>query len=446
MREAEYRRVVEDALQSTDATVTVTVTRVSEIAELWAGYGSICAVTLQNKKDDDSSTAPQELILKVIRPPPSASSNGAGSSASSRIDEGHLRKLLSYRVEANFYSSALARSLLSSAVCAPHAAISKCHAVLNASFPYIQREGEGGRSPSGKPSSTQAILLDDIRTVGFPYLAEEMRETLDDEQTKAALRWLAHFHAHFAGYQPSEPTDECPPPLDVASSTQGWSGHGVWQVGGYSYTATRLTELSKIAPSSPWAKLGLNGDLAHAIDWALTPSGSACRAAGQTLIHGDVKSANLAFSADGTRAAAYDFQFVGRGVGVTDLAKFLTTSVASSVLRSEESERDWLRFYHGHFIAAVQAEPEPEWTRAGAAAGADTSQRLLASRRAAGEYTFENLLEHWDLAVLSWQRFQAGWGAWGNTRWTQARARAILERPGWSEALLRRWRARDTDR
>ncbi|CAD6893463.1 unnamed protein product [Tilletia controversa] len=422
-------RVVERLLKSAPADSLVAgaqIVSVAETAELWAGYGSICTVVLKLKlklKDQNEQEGQRRFILKVIIPPRTELDSDG------KPDEGHLRKLLSYRVEANFYGSRMTRSLQASLVCGPHASISTLHSALDAPVPGSPRDD--GSDSRNEAASVQAILLDDIRDIGFPRLAEEMRGTLDQDQTLAALRWLAHFHAHFAGYLPNSQDGraegdhgECPPPLKAwssSSSSSRWKGNGVWQMGGYN--------------NSLWARLGLKGDLAHAIDWALSAEGSHCGPAGQTLIHGDVKSANLAFSDDGRCAAAYDFQFVGRGVGVTDLAKFLTTSISSSAMDSQ-GERTLLRYYHDHFISAVQAEPAPLWAQA------DDTGFLPESRRAASAYSFDDFLIHWDLAILSWQRFQAGWGAWGNVQWTQRRAKEILERPGWSAALVLRWKHR----
>jgi len=51
------------------------------------------------------------------------------------------------------------------------------------------------------------------------------------------------------------------------------------------------------------------------------------------LIHGDAKAANFCYSADFRSVAAVDFQYVGKGVGVVDLAYFL-----GSCLNGEELE------------------------------------------------------------------------------------------------------------
>ena len=33
----------------------------------------------------------------------------------------------------------------------------------------------------------------------------------------------------------------------------------------------------------------------------------------------------------------------------------------------------------------------------------------------------------WELSILDWYRFMAGWGFWGNDGWVERRARGIVE-------------------
>lgn len=99
----------------------------------------------------------------------------------------------------------------------------------------------------------------------------------------AILRWLARFHATFLG----DP------------------GVGLWETGSYWHLATRPDELAQMAP-------GPLRDAARALDARLAG------ARFQTLVHGDAKPAN--FLGSEREVAAVDFQYVGRGPGVRDLA------------------------------------------------------------------------------------------------------------------------------
>jgi Ser/Thr protein kinase RdoA (MazF antagonist) len=101
------------------------------------------------------------------------------------------------------------------------------------------------------------------------------------------------------------------------------------------------------------------------------------QAKAQSLVHGDAKVANFCFSPSGpheqARVAAVDFQYVGRGVGVKDVAYLF-----SSCLDERESEaraEAWLDYYFeclsqevmrrqeaGRLPALIRvAELEEEW-------------------------------------------------------------------------------------
>ncbi len=58
----------------------------------------------------------------------------------------------------------------------------------------------------------------------------------------------------------------------------------------------------------------------------------------RTLIHGDLKAANVLVKGDDV--ALLDFQYVGDGLAATDLAHFLTASVAGSELLKDGTLRD----------------------------------------------------------------------------------------------------------
>lgn len=122
------------------------------------------------------------------------------------------------------------------------------------------------------------FVLEDLAEAGFSRPARELQPM---------LRWLAHFHATFLGEKPK----------------------GLWNQGSYWHLNTRPDELRAMAPG------GLK-QAAEAIDERL-------RAARfQTLVHGDAKPAN--FLAGRRQVAAVDFQYVGAGPGVVDVAYLLS--------------------------------------------------------------------------------------------------------------------------
>ncbi|MFC1750280.1 phosphotransferase [Pseudomonadota bacterium] len=128
------------------------------------------------------------------------------------------------------------------------------------------------------------IVLEDLDAAGFPL----RKSNLSKAEAKACLKWLANFHATFLNEAPD----------------------GLWEVGSYWHLDTRPDELEAMEES----------DLkkcAHAIDKALNQ----CKY--KTVIHGDAKVANFCFSSDGQHVAAVDFQYVGGGCGMKDVAYFL---------------------------------------------------------------------------------------------------------------------------
>jgi Ser/Thr protein kinase RdoA (MazF antagonist) len=70
----------------------------------------------------------------------------------------------------------------------------------------------------------------------------------------------------------------------------------------------------------------------------------------RTLVHGDAKLANFCFSDDGTRVAAVDFQYVGGGCGMKDVAYFI-----GSCLDESECERREASLLDAYFSALKEA-------------------------------------------------------------------------------------------
>ena len=144
----------------------------------------------------------------------------------------------------------------------------------------------------------QWIILEDLNEV-YPLRKYE----LDIFEVKACLKWLAVFHSTFFRQKPI----------------------GLWNVGTYWHLATRPNEFDKIEHLELKSK-------AHLIDDALNQ----CKY--QTLVHGDAKLANFCFSKDGTKISAVDFQYVGGGCGMKDVAYFLGSCYTSGDLEKYESE------------------------------------------------------------------------------------------------------------
>jgi len=128
------------------------------------------------------------------------------------------------------------------------------------------------------------ILLEDLDAAGFSVRKEHV-STKDIHQ---CLHWLANFHANFLDATPN----------------------GLWQYGGYWHLDTRQDELAAMQNKSLQ-------QAAPNLDQALK------QAQYQTLIHGDAKLANFCFANDGQSVAAVDFQYVGGGCGIKDVAYFL---------------------------------------------------------------------------------------------------------------------------
>ena len=137
---------------------------------------------------------------------------------------------------------------------------------------------------------------------------------------------------------------------------------------------TRPEELHKISDPKIKAKA------AH-IDQVLN------KAKYQTIIHGDAKLANFCFSEDSKSIVAVDFQYVGGGCGMKDLAYFLGSSLSSSDLETHQDEL--LDFYFSQLKAALKShskdtinpqELESEWRELYPFASADFTRFLLGWR------------------------------------------------------------------
>ncbi|KAI0190322.1 kinase-like domain-containing protein [Astrocystis sublimbata] len=379
-----------------------------KVQVLWAGYGHICQVTArattaaaaEQMRDSygdigtpsENGTDTYALVLKLISPPPT-SSKGA--------DEGHLRKILSYQVEQEFYSSIAPKLRGDSPMACCIAA--------------TQEEKPG----SGTLEGLTATLMTDLR--GKYPVAGEKRAVLNETQVLSALDWLSRFHRKSWEILPLPLQELLLPPLEEAERRKRGDAQGrsVWLNGGYTYLATRRKEYASLAADSDseWSSVlcqassPYEGSLAEKVAHVLTPRGRDH----ETLIHGDVKSENLFTTQSGSEVAFYDFQYVGLGLGVCDLAKLFTCSVPLHMLVDDdgparlqmgEGEKKLLERYRDNLLAATGKQ-----------------------------YDWDTFVRHWETALVDWLRFQASWGFWGNTEWLEARVRWIVEDQDWKTWL-----------
>ncbi len=139
------------------------------------------------------------------------------------------------------------------------------------------------------------LLLEDL-TVEYPQL----KKVLTINEVKSCILWLAKFHSAFMGKRFPE----------------------LWQTGTYWHLQTRPDEWQAMQESDLKNK-------STAIDQELNN----CKY--QTLLHGDAKVANFCF---GESVAALDFQYVGKGCGMKDLAYFFSSCLTSNQCLEYESE------------------------------------------------------------------------------------------------------------
>lgn len=137
---------------------------------------------------------------------------------------------------------------------------------------YRRREGEW------------LLVLEDLDAAGFAG----RRGAARGSDVERCLGWLAAFHARFLGA----------------------AADGLWKTGTYWHLATRPDELAAMI-DEPLR------NAAPVLDQKL-------RAASfQTLVHGDAKLANFCFADHHEGMAMVDFQYVGGGCGMKDVAYFL---------------------------------------------------------------------------------------------------------------------------
>ena len=143
------------------------------------------------------------------------------------------------------------------------------------------------------------IVLEDLDYAGF----SQRRRMVNTAEVQMGLQWLASFHATFMNESPD----------------------GLWKNGTYWHLDTRPDELKALSDE----KLK---NAAGKIDQKL----KSCRF--KTFVHGDAKLANFCFAPDSTAIAAVDFQYVGGGCGMKDLAYFVGSCYHEEECAANEAE------------------------------------------------------------------------------------------------------------
>ena len=92
----------------------------------------------------------------------------------------------------------------------------------------------------------------------------------------------------------------------------------------------------------------------------------------KTIVHGDAKLANFCFSNE-MDVAAVDFQYVGGGCGMKDVAYFISSCLnADESMRYEEELLDcYFEELRGNISNEIAAELEEEWRKLYPVAWAD---------------------------------------------------------------------------
>lgn len=166
------------------------------------------------------------------------------------------------------------------------------------------------------------MVLEDLDEAGYPF----RNRGLDWEEIASCLEWLAQFHASYLGQEPE----------------------GLWEVGTYWHLDTRPQELEvlsdqRLKEAAPFIDEKLNS----------------CQY--KSFVHGDAKLANFCFGKRG-EVAGVDFQYVGGGCGMKDLAYFIGSCLSDR--ECERLEAKILDTYFEHFQSQLPEKNEAlekEW-------------------------------------------------------------------------------------
>ena len=210
------------------------------------------------------------------------------------------------------------------------------------------------------------IVLEDLISSGY----SRKMAYVSMDQIKLCLNWLANFHATYMGKIPQ----------------------GLWKVGTYWHLDTRPDELKTLDDLE--LKKG-----AGKIDKILRNSPF------QTFVHGDAKLANFCFSESADKVAAVDFQYVGGGCGMKDVAYFIGSCLSEDQCSKFESEL--LDHYFNTLTKAVKSKAQ------------DIDVNALES----------NWRSLYHVAWTDFHRFIKGWiqEHWKSTSYSEQVSKKVLE-------------------
>jgi len=173
-------------------------------------------------------------------------------------------------------------------------------------------------------SNYMYILLEDLNDAGFTI----RKQDVNWNEFSACLQWLAQFHVSFLNLEPE----------------------GLWPVGTYWHLETRPQELEKLHDNALKSAAGV-------IDAKLNN----CQY--KTFVHGDAKLANFCFS-EKAEVAGVDFQYVGGGCGMKDLAYFTGSCLSEADCERMEAKilDTYFRYFH-KANAKIHTKLEQEWRR-----------------------------------------------------------------------------------
>lgn len=361
-----------------DATAATKCRLVERVQSLWSGYGQILRLEVLGGR----LAAPLSVIMKEVRPPGGRKGEGGAHPRGWSSSLSHRRKLRSYAAEMHFYAN---QQLYAGEQCRVPAALG------------LKEDRDGW-----------CFVFEDLDAAGFA----QRRSSLSAEQCRPVLHWLARFHArHLTDRSLSVPA-QTGAPAPPSAGERNADGNGLWERGTYWHLATRPDELEVLSHSALRRH-------AAALDKRLA------EARYFSIVHGDAKLANFCFTDDLGQVAAVDFQYVGGGVGVQDLAYFLSSCMGERQLQRHADQLVDLYFQElkralteGQSLRGGQLSSERPSQRVGQslgrgsptpAAGAQSSPRIDPT---AVEEEWRSL---YPIAWADFMRFLLGWAP-GHTK------------------------------